>query len=174
MMRQLRSPRRAQRGTALIVSLVLLLVLTILGISSMRTSGLQERMAGNLHDAHLAFQAAEAALREAERFLGSASLPEFTNSNGLYVYDPTDPTNPDPVWKDPNWHLTKARVYEGTLNGVSTPPRYVIEELPTVTLPGQSAAADEPLPEMTIYRVTAWARGGSDASEVILQSTYMR
>lgn len=172
----LRLNSKKQEGTVLIVSLVLLLVLTILGISGMQTSGLQERMAGNMHDASLAFQAAEAALREGERFVGSATLPEFNDSNGLYVYAPTesDKNSSIPVWRRGNWSWDDAREYQGTLQNLSAAPRYVIEELPRVLRPGASAAADEPLPDQAVYRITARARGGSDASEVILQSTYMR
>jgi len=55
-------PQR-QTGAALIVSLVLLLIMTVLGVTAMRTTTLQERMAGNLRDNNLAFQDAEAALR---------------------------------------------------------------------------------------------------------------
>ena len=48
-----------QRGAALIVGLVLLLVLTILGVSGMSRSALELRMAGNSQAQNLAFQAAE-------------------------------------------------------------------------------------------------------------------
>ena len=167
---------KKQTGTVLIVSLVLLLVLTILGLSGMQASGLQERMAGNLHDASLAFLAAEAALREGERLVSSPVLPEFENRDGLYVYAPTesDYDSAIPVWRRAGWSWDQARAYQGSLQNRSAAPRYVIEELPRVLPPGASAAADEPLPDQAVYRITARARGGSDASEVILQSIYMR
>src|SRR5690606_3767551 len=72
-----------ERGAVLIVALVLLLVMTILGVSSLSSTTLQERMAGNLRDSNLAFQAAEAALREGEEFLRQAVLPPFTGAAGL-------------------------------------------------------------------------------------------
>ena len=49
-----------QRGVALFISLVLLLVLTIIGVSSVQTTSLEVRMTRNEHDTLLAFQAAAA------------------------------------------------------------------------------------------------------------------
>ena len=60
-----------QRGAALIVSLMFLLVLTIIGIASVSTTKLQERMAHNTREQNLALQAAEAALRDGEAWLFS-------------------------------------------------------------------------------------------------------
>lgn len=48
-----------QRGAALIVGLVLLLVLTVLGISGMNMATLELQMANNTQASQLAFQAAE-------------------------------------------------------------------------------------------------------------------
>lgn len=59
-------PRNNQRGAILIIALVMLLLLTIIGLSSMRGTSLQESMAGNVRDSSLALQAAEAALRKGE------------------------------------------------------------------------------------------------------------
>lgn len=53
---------KKQQGSVLIVSLILLLILTITGVSSINNIGMNERMAGNYKDHDLAFQAAEAAL----------------------------------------------------------------------------------------------------------------
>ncbi|NAW33271.1 pilus assembly PilX family protein [Halomonas alimentaria] len=58
--------RQTQRGTALAIALVLLLIMSLLGVSIMQVSGLQERMAGNSSDRARAFQGAEAALSSAE------------------------------------------------------------------------------------------------------------
>jgi len=48
-----------QRGAALLVSLVLLLLLTILALTSARTAMLQQRMSSGLQQQNIAFQAAE-------------------------------------------------------------------------------------------------------------------
>ncbi|MGQ7959166.1 pilus assembly PilX family protein [Pseudomonas sp. SP16.1] len=59
-------PSNRQRGAILVIALFMLLLLTIIGLSSMRGTMLQENMAGNLRDSSLALQAAEAALRKGE------------------------------------------------------------------------------------------------------------
>jgi Tfp pilus assembly protein PilX len=51
--------RRDERGAALVVGLVLLLVLTVLGVSGMNTATLELVMANNTQSQQLAFQAAE-------------------------------------------------------------------------------------------------------------------
>jgi type IV pilus assembly protein PilX len=61
------SPTPYQRGAVLIVALIMLLLLTIIGLSSMRGTSLQENMAGNMRDSNLALQASEAALRKGEQ-----------------------------------------------------------------------------------------------------------
>lgn len=58
-----------QRGSTLLVGLVMLLLMTFIGLAAIRGSGMQELMAGNMRDRQLAFQAAESALREAEGVL---------------------------------------------------------------------------------------------------------
>lgn len=59
-------PDRSERGAVLLVSLVMLVLLTLIGLAGLRMVQLEERMAGNLRDRQLAFQAAEAALRAGE------------------------------------------------------------------------------------------------------------
>lgn len=54
---------RRQQGAVLIVSLIILLVLTLIGIAGMNTSVLQERMAVNAQNSNRAFQAAESSVR---------------------------------------------------------------------------------------------------------------
>ncbi|WP_206606540.1 pilus assembly PilX family protein [Steroidobacter cummioxidans] len=63
---QMRSGPATQRGVALVVALVLLLVATVIGLASVRGTNLQERMSANMYDRSLAFQRAESALRAAE------------------------------------------------------------------------------------------------------------
>lgn len=67
------TPLSAQRGSVLVISLIILLLLTMLGLSNMRTTTVEERMASNLRDHNLAFQAAESALRAGEQFVQTGS-----------------------------------------------------------------------------------------------------
>lgn len=55
-----------QEGSTLIIALVMLLLISLLAVGGMQGSILQERMASNSHDRSIAFQASEAALRQAE------------------------------------------------------------------------------------------------------------
>ncbi len=55
-----------QQGMALLVSLVFLLLLTLIGISSMQNATLQEKMAGSVTLRNQSFQLAEATLRMGE------------------------------------------------------------------------------------------------------------
>jgi type IV pilus assembly protein PilX len=65
------SPRQ-QNGAVLITSLIFLIILTLIGVTASRMSGLEERMSGNMRDRSLAMQAAEMALRDAERDIRNA------------------------------------------------------------------------------------------------------
>ena len=56
-----------QGGAILIVTLLFLVILTMLGVTAMTGTTMEERMAGNTRDSQLALQAAEAALRDARR-----------------------------------------------------------------------------------------------------------
>lgn len=65
---QLRDAIPRQRGAALVVGLVLLLVLTLLAISGMTTATTELVMAGNEQYEENAFQAAETGIEQALRF----------------------------------------------------------------------------------------------------------
>jgi len=184
-----------QTGSALIVSLVLLLVLTVLSITAMQGTTMQERMAGNFRETNAAFQAAEAALRVGEQYLELATVGPFLSevdscagagaaNNGLYeqirVGDNDNPgylaKNPGSTtferWEDEQcaWIAVAVGNYEGR------PPEYMIEQKPTYFGSTGSFAADEPPPESSYYRVTARGYSASSTNNpvVIVQSTYRR
>ena len=75
--------QKSQKGAVLIVSLIILLLLTMLGINSMRSTLLQEKMAGNSNDYNRAMQAAETALREGESEI--AKLTSRPNASSRLV-----------------------------------------------------------------------------------------
>lgn len=158
-----------QKGSALIIGLVFLLILTIVSLSSMRGTTLQERMAGNLRDRNLAFQAAESALRDGETFLQQASLPVFEDANGLLYMRPR--AGRVDYWND-YFNGENYRIAD-PVPGVPNPPVYVIEEMPAIPGTGDSVAFG-PLPDVGVYRITARATGGTPDAVVILQTTYRR
>jgi len=159
---------RGQSGAALMVALVMLLVLTVLGVTAIRTTTLQEKMAGNMRDANLAFQAAEASLRDGETLVRGAVLPPFDGTNGLLQVEP-DAGRPE-FWSTYNW--ANSRVTAG-VNYVAAPPNYVVEELPPVPVEGGSERFG-PLPDVGFYRVTARGFGGTTDAVSILQTVYRR
>lgn len=59
----------AQRGMALLASLVFMLLLSLSGLSSMVSATRQEKLAAGIQHANQSFQAAEAALRSGESWL---------------------------------------------------------------------------------------------------------
>jgi len=61
--------QQSQSGAVLVVSLVMLLILTLIGISGMSSVTLEEKMVSNMQNANKSFQGAEAALNECEVFL---------------------------------------------------------------------------------------------------------
>ncbi|MCU7915459.1 MAG: pilus assembly protein [Candidatus Thiodiazotropha sp. (ex Gloverina cf. vestifex)] len=63
------SVKKTQNGAVMIVALMLLLVMTVLAVSGIGNSSLEQRMAGNYYHAATSFQAAEYGLRVAEGWL---------------------------------------------------------------------------------------------------------
>lgn len=173
------APLRPQRGVVLVVALIMLVILTLLGLAALQVTGLEERMAGNMRDRNLAFQAGEAALRDGERLLQQAVLPSFNGTAGLY---PMPTPGAIPVWLQADGSLqgetfwsVNGRAYSGTVSGVAVQPTYIIEEIGRVPGGvGESLEAGQPVPEITYYRVTARAFGGTNTAVVILQTTYRR
>lgn len=161
--------RRAEHGAALIVALVFLLIMTVLGVSSMSTTTLQERMAGNLRDKNLAFQAAEAALRDGEELLQQATVPVFSGVNGLLPMNVG--AGQVDFWNTYDWAGNSQTA--SAVEGVVSAPQFVIEELPPVPAEGGSLRFGA-LPEVGFYRVTARGSGGTEDAVAILQTTYRR
>jgi len=72
---------KQQQGVALAMSLMVLVVLTILGISGMKTGLLQSRMAVNAQDSATAFQGAESGLATSLTGSGIFDLVQSNVSN---------------------------------------------------------------------------------------------
>lgn len=183
-----------QRGAVLIISMIILLILTLLGVTSMRSSALQERMAGNTRDKHLAFEAAEAALIDAEDFLSTIATTgafDTDGSDGLYNDDIRADTIPPGIvitdkgiadrvdWDgsvDPTMSfLTATNI--GTGQGLGSAPKYVIQFISSfgtdVDRYNQDNAGQGSGGGKTgLFRITARGTGGSDNSVVVLQTVY--
>lgn len=149
-----RRPRN-QRGVTLIITMLMLVLITIVGISTIRSSTTDEKMAGAMRDRDKAFQAAEAAVQ--------LCLNQIKNE----TYSGT-PLTPAAATATSNWEVaanwsnsnsTEMPFDSMTLAeaGLAAWPRCMFESLGTGT---------------GSYRVTGRAVGASSLTEVMLQATY--
>lgn len=171
-----RVPAR-QRGATLLVALILLAIMTVLGLAAMRGTLLDERMTASLYDRGLAFQASEAALREAETAMATTPSSAFPgggcNASGLCA--PIDrASNPTALdrWFDPafaGWF--RASFAPGP--ALAERPEYFVETMgPAPNWAGcEQEVPIHPNCMTPRYRITA--RGGSQGrSRVVLQTNY--
>ncbi len=142
-------PKHRQTGVVLITAMLLLLVMTIIGISASSTGVVEEKMASNVRQGEMALQAAEIALRNGEDLFavgfGSAytkltanTLSDIFNGStsaypGLYsrlTRSGVGAIAEDLVPFDTNdpsaWDSTNSIQGQG-ITGLSIPPRYIIE-----------------------------------------------
>ena len=156
-----------EKGAVLVISLIMLLLLTLIGVTATQVTGLEERMAGNMRDSNLAFQSAESALRAGENLLTQATLPSFTSAgtNGLYAQTGTPPGAYD------TWGANTAS-YSAASDQVAANPQYVIQRLANIES-GSSLDASS-FGQSEIYRITARGVGGTDTAVAVVQSTYKR
>lgn len=171
-----------QSGVILFVALIALLILGLLAISAMNNASLEERMAGNTREVNVAFQAAEAGLRDGEADVQASVTPYIsfssTCSGGLCSL----PSVSIPRALSIDWNNTAvSRAYGSQtgatpLSNVSAQPRYIIELLPNLPpVLGQSVALGiKPLGLGTAYRVTALGYGARADSQTVLQSVYVK
>lgn len=170
-----------QRGVTLVISLIFLLLLTILGVTAMNTSTLQEKMSGNLRDQDLAFQAAESALRGGEDAVNliwvsgkptPISIPSCPLSDLSCAWD----TGATQVTLDSWWNDFR-KEYRGTgtqLTETSRDPTYIVEHAATVTDSGVRGNCYGPgcYTGTSYYRITARGQGVTAFSQSMLESTY--
>ena len=184
-------PVSKQRGAALFISLMFLILLTLIGLSAANVGILQERMAGNVRESNIAFQRAEAALRGIERRVQDVTLG---GGGGLNVI---------PDWNDfqtdfgiSRGDCSLAVVEQGddydTLDWTPSPdvpasgnlpqPDYVIVELSggvsggqivgSACRPLQSQDSGKPGADAVFYMIMARARGPADTADTVVQSIY--
>ena len=157
-------PRQRQRGVALLIALIMLLILTVGGVTSMRNSTMQERMAGNMRDRELAFQAAERALRAGEAYLNSFN---------------STPSPSDDAWfhtegNAPAWDGVDCS--SGNVQSVSVDSAdgacYFVEEILSASGGSGISVPGQPTQQKRLYRVTASASGLTGRTRVVLRSSY--
>lgn len=176
--------RSVQGGAVLATSLILLVVLTLVVVTGMRMTVMDENMAGNMRERSLAFQAAEAGVRDAEAFiegLAAVNKTAFNGNHGLLWSDAAEPnyfdTSTSSVWANSKSN-TKSRLYSASLKGVAAQPRYVVKFIGAINTNnaaraniggyGQPAMGQD----ISMFKITTHGVGMAESSQVILQTHY--
>ena len=164
------------RGSALIIGLLTLTVLSLIGTISTTTSSIEVQIAGNEKTYQEAFYASELGLSIGERVVeGILAREEFDELVTQGHYGRIDSANAQPEWYDLNWDDTDsitvaaAEIPDDFENIIADLPRYVIEErrfIPdclTLCFTG-----------IYQWNVTATGTGGADSSKAVLQTVYVK
>ena len=184
-------PRRCpgrERGAALIVALVVLVIVTLLALGNFQTVALEEKMSAASFDRQLAFQATEAALREAEALIPTLRATPGAIPDDLPDAQYTDTTcqvstcqagvcaRPDPVcterWSDPNFTawVNATPVTSGSL---TITPQYFIEVASRATPCESNIIVQDLQGTCTSFRVTARTTPQDGRAQVLLQSVFV-
>jgi type IV pilus assembly protein PilX len=159
MMRICLQQRQAQRGMVLLVSLVFLLLLTLIGLSSMQSANLQEKMAGSVSLRNQSFQAAEAALRVGESAVQLDSYSLAVCSGTTQCLPPAESS----VINAAGFNSASGVTWIAAGNGF-----YGVQNIGTtltaVNVPTNTSA--------TLYRVTAVGIAGNSRS--VVESVYAK
>lgn len=97
---------RHQRGAALYVALIMLILLALIGVVALQVAGLQERMSANYQASNMAFQNAEGVARNTEATLkaqvasGIVPATQIAATNCTAAHDAAG-------WDDPSSHVRR-------------------------------------------------------------------
>jgi len=168
----------------------MLLLLTMLGVSSIQTTSLQLRMARNANDGNLAFQAAEVALKDGEDLLENLNnLTDFgdplddlggNQANGYYFEAaPGDPPNWKDLgdWTDGGFRISETHITEERDNCDDCQPKYIVEHVQTIIADADALNLDNIGEDIgagrtEVFRVTARGYGATEDAQVMIQGTY--
>lgn len=197
-MSHIAQPYRKQQGVVLLVGLIFLIIMTLIGVTGMQSTVIEQRMSTNAQDRSLAFEAAEAALRAAENTIESYASatpgPDTNASDGIYckatactTTSTWTPTGGDYA-ADDTWLSASTEVTAIPADwNVTSNPEYIIEYFGQrgggsgtsggglgggvelgVSAPVGTTGA------APLYRITARGFGANDNTRVILQVHYGR
>lgn len=162
------------RGITLVVCLVFLALLSILGVSALTSSTFHEKMTANTLQREVAFQAADTALRDGERWIDAQIAAPTAVS--------TCTTPPCRVWQAgvlPDlstqslaWWQINGTPFSSALGlNIANTPYYIIEFIlfaPDNLDPATTATGIGTY----FYRITSYAVGPTTDSQSIVQSVY--
>lgn len=152
-----------ERGTALVVSLVILVLLTILGISALNMSGLRTLITRNDQQKLRSFEAAESVLKVGQKYVETLTRPPISNGvlgdgsskTGVYVYSGTG------AYKDVTTLSWNSGDSISETNG-----RYIIEYLGE-----RPAVGGDPSIKVLYYRIVAQSSSGGLGTNTLLEGT---
>jgi type IV pilus assembly protein PilX len=172
-----------QAGFALITSLLILVVVTLLAISMFQGTGLQQKIAGNSREKERAFEAAQSSLQYGEYWLTNGDpgtgLPctasvNVTSDADMRACMTTLPNPGDPAtWPTTLGYTPPAMKVNDGSNGIggqtpdSTDILYAQVPGLHIAYMGTSGTGNKML-----YMVTAAGYGGSSATVSVVQSVY--
>jgi len=180
------SPKKTERGAALLTSLLILLVLSLLAVSSMQNSTLQERMVSAQREGFMAMEGAELALREAELKIEALASPSgFDTIDGFYEKGNAPRGNgvfAASVWSGSN----SIAITVPTVNGESLfpeAPRYFVEFVGDAQVEVGNESSNVNVTNYThetgasvskAFRIVARGTGATGDSQRILEEYYRR
>jgi type IV pilus assembly protein PilX len=167
--RQPHRRRRDQAGSTLIIGLLLLVLMTLVSLVTTTSTRTDARITSNHLDRVIAFQAAEAALREAEARLMVPNPSEGLESQVGFFDELSTPPADYTAWDD-----TNSYEYADDIPGIMSRPRYVIDQLPGAAANDGYLVIGEVYHarEQFLYRITVIATGRSGQTWVVIQSTF--
>ncbi len=168
---------KKQSGAILVVSLIMLLLLTLIGVAGSQVTGLEEKMASNSRDQNLSFQAAEAALRAAEeKILKKDTTAEFrsTLERGLFGANESLPN----YFDSRTWN-NSAFSFNSGIAEIGTQPKYFIKYVRDSTPAniencsgyGQGAKCEA---IVSYFIITARGTGAMDTSQSYVRLYYAK
>lgn len=202
-MRRNSNPRR-QRGVTLVIVLMLLVIVTLLGVGAARIALLGERTTRNERDYQIAWQAAEAALMDAQFDIrgpnsGSAQrvalfTPENTSNfvpgcnTSAEFRGMCAPSEGKPVWAQVDflddgadaptvaYGTFTGRAFDSGATGVKPArvPRYMIEVVRDQTPMGSAASNTGSKAAPIMYRITSMGFGPREDVQVVLQIAFKK
>ncbi|HDZ56623.1 MAG TPA: hypothetical protein ENI17_13870 [Pseudomonas xinjiangensis] len=183
-MRKTLMPRVNQRGSVLLICLILLLAMTFLGVSAMSNSTMQERIVGGARDQNVAFQAAEAALRVGELMAQDvisevSEYPELRPADAVNcVIGADDWKAPAGLKRAPSTPTCTVTSYYAALAAERTSQSDLLDapeiciETGEAAGPGGASACHQDSPRGLLFKVDAEGFGSTGASAT-LRSTYV-
>ena len=177
-----------QGGTVLVISMIILLAMTLIGITGMQTTVLEEKMTGNQRDRNLALQASEAGLREsldwiedkAKRPIG---MPLSVDDGSTSIWKECYAKKTETACGDGttavsmSWLEANGSIYGSFVDGtdssgmdatVSNLPRTIIEERYAPPPEFEDAVQRR---GVVYYTETTLGYGGTAQARVLVQST---